>query len=213
MRGLGPKTGTVPAGLLPRPSRRGAEARAQPALCGRLGRGWRQGAARWPGPRAHSFPAPGGAHSCWALGSAMHPRTDPFCKRSSCFQANAFICTPGTERLEPQLPRAADRFAAAASAGPLKTNALEQKTSAPRPRPLPARPWARLPEAEAERSPQALAAGRCTPASVSPSTQGGVDKRSARCRLLAGIRSSRHRGRQRRAGQTRGPLLGSLPFR
>lgn len=158
-------------------------------------------------PHSAASPAPGGAHSCWALERAMHSRTDPFCKRSSCFHANAFVRTLGTERLVPQLPRAAGRFAAVASAGPLKTNALGRKTAAPRKLTLRARAWARLPEDGAEWSLQALSPGHSTPASVSPSAQGGVCKRSAHCQPLAGIHLSRRRGRQRGAGTTRRLLL------
>ena len=43
------------------------------------------------------------------LKRAKHTLTGPFCKRSSCFHANAFARAPGTERSLPQLLRAADR--------------------------------------------------------------------------------------------------------
>lgn len=148
-----------------------------------------------------------------AVGRRDAPPNGSFLQTEFLLSCKCLYVHTGDRKAGAAAAAGADRFAAAASAGPLKTNALEQKPSAPRKRPLRAPPWARLPEAEAEWSLQALAPGRCTPASVSPSAQGGIDKRSAQCQLLAGILFSRHRGRQRRAGQTRGLLLGSLPFR
>ena len=80
------------------------------------------------------------------LKRAKHTRTGPFCKRSSCFHANAFARAPGTERSLPQLLRAAGRFiaAAVALARALKDKCAGTKTLASRKSGAGAGLWAHL---------------------------------------------------------------------